>query len=81
MHRKKKNMQDLFYQFIECNNLMQSPTLFQNIFKFCTILHKFLNILTFFVLLKIVLPFFCKIGCIPLLSRIGPMQELYAGPI
>ena len=28
--------QGLFQQFITCNNCMQSPALFQNVFKFCT---------------------------------------------
>ena len=44
--------QDLFEQFIACDNHTQSPPLFQNIFKLCTFLPKFSNILPF-------LPFYC----------------------
>ena len=38
---------------------MQSPALFQNIFKFCTFLPKFSNILPFFALFKHFLVFWC----------------------
>ena len=55
-----------------CDNCMQSPALFQNIFKFCTFLLKFPNVLPF---LNIFLPFFWKITCMPLLSRTGPVVK------
>ena len=54
--------------------------LFQNIFRFCTFLFKFSNILTIF---NIYLPFFFKIAPMPMLSRIDPdnwrlrQNELY----
>ena len=56
------------------NYSMQSPALLQNIFKFCTFLHKFLNILPFS---NISLPLFSKISPMPLLSRIGPGNKKY----
>ena len=59
--------QRLFQQFIVCNYHMQSLALLQNIFKFCTFMFKFSNILPFF---NIPLPFFWKIAPMPLLSRI-----------
>ena len=46
---------------------------FQNIFKFCTFLPKFSNILPF---LNIFLPCFRKIACMTLLSRMGPEINL-----
>ena len=55
--------QGLFKQFIGCNNCMQSPALFQKIFK---ILCPFPPLF---------LPFFGKIACMPLLSRIGPAHK------
>ena len=48
--------------FFACDNRTQSPAPFQIIFKFCTFLPKFSNIL----------PVFWKIARMPLLSRIGP---------
>ena len=52
---------------------MQSPALFQNTAKFCTVLPGFSNILPFF---NISLHFFWKIAPTPLLSRIGPALHL-----
>ena len=51
--------QGLLQQFIVCNNCMQSPALFQNIFKFCIFLPKFSNILPLFNIFKYFSPFFC----------------------
>ena len=65
--------QGLIWQFVACDNCMQSYALFQNFFKFCTIFHKFSNSLPFFVLY---LPFFWKIACMSLLPRIGPGNDL-----
>ena len=43
------SVQDIFQQFIMCDNRTQSPILFQNIFRFLTkFLPKFSNILPFF---------------------------------
>ena len=55
--------------FHACDSRMHEAALFQRIFKFCTFLPKFSNILSFFTLF---MPFFWKIACMPLLSRIGP---------
>ena len=52
-----------------CDNCAQPLALFKNIFKFCTYLSKFLNILPFFAL-------FLNIAWMPLLSRIGPVQSI-----
>ena len=43
------SIQSLFWQCIPCDNRTQSPALFQNSFRFCTIQSKF----------SIILPFFC----------------------
>ena len=61
--------------FQQGDNCMQSPAPFQNIFKFCKFLPRFSDTLPFF---NIFLPFFLKIACMPLLSRIGHVQLLYS---
>ena len=66
------NDQGLFQQFIACNYRTQSPALFQNIFQIYTFLAKFSNLLPFLTIFCLFLPFFRKITCLPLLSRIGP---------
>ena len=48
MKDKNNFFQGLFWQFIVCDNPTQSPALFQSIFRFCTFLPKFSNILPFF---------------------------------
>ena len=54
----------------------QSPALFQTTFIFCTFLPKLSNIFPPFARFKrffaLILPFFWKIACMPLLSRMGP---------
>ena len=50
----------------------------QNILIFCTILLKFSNILPFFYLFFFFLPFFWKIICMVLLSRIGPVITFHS---
>ena len=67
----------LLHVIIACNH---QPIC--NIFKFCTFLPKFTNILHFFALFKyffffyLFLPFFWKIIRMPLRSRIGPDNML-----
>ena len=53
---------------------VESPALFQNIFKFCTFLSKFSNILPCFALFKHFFLFFGLLlkNCMHALSRIGP---------
>ena len=53
--------QDIFLLLHRCDSYTHEAAFFQNIFKFCTFLPKFSNIL----------PFFWKISRMPLLSRIG----------
>ena len=53
------------------------PPFFKNIFKFCPFLHKLSNILPFF---NISSPFFWKIVCMPLRSRIGLKSVLIMQP-
>ena len=68
--------QGQFWQFIACSNCKQSLALFKNIFKFCTFFAQILNILLVLSFLNIFLPFFWKITCMSLLSRIGPVCTL-----
>ena len=56
---------------------MHETALFQNIFKFCTFLTKFSNILPFLPPPLFFLPFFWKISCMPFHSRIGPVYSLW----
>ena len=74
----KSKYHDLLYQFNACDNRTQSSALFQNIFKFCTFLPKLSKFFLFLTFFCPFLPFFWKIACMPLLSRIGPeyLQQL-----
>ena len=51
-------LQGLFQQLIMCDNRTESPALFQNIFKCCTFLPTFSNVLPYFALFKYLLALF-----------------------
>ena len=72
--------QDLFYQFIACDYRMQSPSLFQNIFQFCTLfaqIFKYSALFQHFFALTFLCSFSEKIAPMSLLSRIGPSGDIW----
>ena len=60
--------QDLFWQFITCDNRTQSPSLFQTILHFYPNFQIFCSFLPIYNIFWVFSSFFWKVACIPLLS-------------